>query len=257
MGTSQRGGREPRGGPPRAEPAPAPSRRSVAPKGTGDPAAPRGPVTVCRLRVALPEPLWIGRLSRRFPEARIEVLARIELAGGATLTDLRVTAPEPVDWAREILALDGVRTVEALGSSERSADLRVTHAGRGFVPLLARLQLLRQFPFPILAGEASWTIVSDEGRLRELVRELREQGTPATIESIRPYAGPATLGSLSARQRELLDRSVAFGYFEVPRRISLTELADRLGVSKSTLSEGLAIVERKLVEAAETAGPTR
>ncbi len=41
---------------------------------------------------------------------------------------------------------------------------------------------------------------------------------------------------------------MAEGYFEVPRRISLTKLAPKIGVSMSTLSVTLAVIEKKILE---------
>ncbi|HTT25710.1 MAG TPA: helix-turn-helix domain-containing protein, partial [Thermoplasmata archaeon] len=55
---------------------------------------------------------------------------------------------------------------------------------------------------------------------------------------------------LTPSQRTLLLQAVAAGYFDVPRRTSLTRLASRLAKSKSTVSEMLAIVEHKLVTCA-------
>ena len=40
---------------------------------------------------------------------------------------------------------------------------------------------------------------------------------------------------------------MAAGYFEVPRKVTLTTLAKNLGMAASSLSEGLAIVEKKLL----------
>jgi predicted DNA binding protein len=38
------------------------------------------------------------------------------------------------------------------------------------------------------------------------------------------------------------------GYFDVPRRISLTRLATKVGVATSTLSVTLALIEKKILE---------
>lgn len=53
------------------------------------------------------------------------------------------------------------------------------------------------------------------------------------------YPGESTDGEglgLTDRQREVLERALEEGYFEVPRRTTLTELADELGVSDQALS---------------------
>lgn len=58
----------------------------------------------------------------------------------------------------------------------------------------------------------------------------------------------ALLG-LTAKQQELLTAAYEAGYFDVPRGISQDELADRLGVSKSAVSQRLRRAMAELCEA--------
>jgi predicted DNA binding protein len=55
---------------------------------------------------------------------------------------------------------------------------------------------------------------------------------------------------LTEAQQQLLTEAMAAGYFAVPRGITLTDLARRLNRSKSSLSEAIAVIERKLLESA-------
>jgi len=54
--------------------------------------------------------------------------------------------------------------------------------------------------------------------------------------------------ALTARQEQVLGTALAQGYFEFPRRISLTELSELVGVRPSTLSEILRGAERRILE---------
>jgi predicted DNA binding protein len=54
--------------------------------------------------------------------------------------------------------------------------------------------------------------------------------------------------ALTARQEEVLGAALAQGYFEFPRRISLTNLSELVGVKPSTLSEILRGAERRILE---------
>ena len=55
---------------------------------------------------------------------------------------------------------------------------------------------------------------------------------------------------LTDRQRECLQAALRLGYFEVPRECTLAELADRLGVDKSTASETIRRGQTRLVKSA-------
>lgn len=195
----------------------------------------------------LPEGAWVRTFSIDHPEVRLEVLNRLALEAGKTLTEIRLHGPVATDWAEEISGLPGVRTVEALGPAGSVTDLRVVHRASPFTPWFQELRLLRRFPFPIERGFATWTVVGPEDRVRRLLARLTAKAPGTTVESVRHDArrGP---GRLTDRQREVFRRAMAAGYFEVPRRISLTELAHTLGLALSSLSEALAIIEKKLLE---------
>jgi predicted DNA binding protein len=54
--------------------------------------------------------------------------------------------------------------------------------------------------------------------------------------------------ALTVRQEEVLGAALAQGYFEFPRKISLTGLSELVGVRPSTLSEILRGAERRILE---------
>jgi len=54
--------------------------------------------------------------------------------------------------------------------------------------------------------------------------------------------------ALTERQEEVLGTALEQGYFEFPRKISLTNLSELVGVRPSTLSEILRSAERRILE---------
>ncbi|MGI0054942.1 MAG: helix-turn-helix domain-containing protein [Thermoplasmata archaeon] len=71
---------------------------------------------------------------------------------------------------------------------------------------------------------------------------------PFHVESVHHGSLARTPSTLTVRQEEILRRALAEGYFDVPRRISLTALAPKIGVAMSTLSVTLAVIEKKILE---------
>ncbi len=95
---------------------------------------------------------------------------------------------------------------------------------------------------------ASWKfIVKGTGDLRQVLNRLAREGLQTRIEDVSRLDHRATL---TARQREVIATAVAKGYFEFPRRISLTNLSKLVGVKPSTLSEILRGAERRIMESA-------
>ncbi len=79
-----------------------------------------------------------------------------------------------------------------------------------------------------------------------LVRSLGARGLDAELAAVRPAKAEAML---TDRQESVISLAYDLGYFEFPKRIKLTQLAGRLGVSKSTLSEILRAGEAKILHA--------
>ena len=189
----------------------------------------------------------MASLSRAHPELRIEVLDRLALSPRRVLFDLRLPANPGVSWREELGRLPGVVTVALVGGNPRSEIYRVLYTGRTFVPLAAKLRILRRFPFPVQDGVATWTVVGPEPGVRDWVARLRRSRIAFRVDSVRRGLRSEERRGLTDRQREVLHRAATEGYFEVPRRVSLTQLALRMGVAPSTLSVTLAVIERKIL----------
>ncbi len=106
---------------------------------------------------------------------------------------------------------------------------------------------MRELPFRVKRGVASWTVEGPRPRVAALLTALARRRLNMKVRSLRPGGTLTPSALLTARQDELFRRAVRSGYYEVPRRISLSQLARRAGVAVSTLSVTLAIAERKLL----------
>ena len=93
---------------------------------------------------------------------------------------------------------------------------------------------------------ASWRfIVRRTNDLRQILSKLSQNGVETRIEDVSPLDQKATL---TGRQKEIIGTAVAQGYFEFPRKISLTNLSQLVGIKPSTLSEILRSAERRIME---------
>jgi predicted DNA binding protein len=81
--------------------------------------------------------------------------------------------------------------------------------------------------------------------LRQIMARLSKEGVRTRIEDVSPLDQKATL---TARQKEIMSTAMAKGYFDFPRKISLTGLSQLVGVKPSTLSEILRSAERRIME---------
>lgn len=92
---------------------------------------------------------------------------------------------------------------------------------------------------------ATWRFITRRASdFRQVMAKLTQEGIDARIEDVAPLERKATL---TGRQKEIVATAVSQGYFEFPRRISLTKLSELVGVKPSTLSEVLRSAERRIM----------
>ncbi|WP_262177368.1 helix-turn-helix domain-containing protein [Haloarcula laminariae] len=198
-----------------------------------------------KLRLTVPEEAWLGEITRRFPETRIRVLAAIpDGLSGVGLVEMTgptaegvVTAMAEQDDVTDIETLQR-RDDEALVQFETSDPLLLLPARGSNVPL--------EMPFDIRDGEVTWTVTAPTEQLSELGGQLDEFGIDFSVEYIRQEPDRERL--LTDRQQEVVEAAVDAGYYDTPRQCSLTELADRIDIAKSTCSNTLHRAEEAIIK---------
>ncbi|NGM68036.1 bacterio-opsin activator [Natronolimnobius sp. AArcel1] len=78
----------------------------------------------------------------------------------------------------------------------------------------------------------------DRNALCDAYDQFVDRGVNADLRrvtDVSAYTEPET--RLTSQQREALEAALEYGYFEIPRNISMEELADELGISHQALSE--------------------
>ncbi|SDZ83410.1 hypothetical protein SAMN04488065_0655 [Haloplanus vescus] len=197
------------------------------------------------LTVTIPEGVWIGDVSRRYPDASIRILAALaDDDAGVGLTE--ITAPDLQDVVADIQSSDSVTELEVL---QRYEDTVLVQFETTMPLLLFPVQgsgVPLTMPFTIEDGEAEWELTAPQHRLSELGEQLEAFDIPFTVNEVHQRIEPEQL--LTDRQLRLVTAAVEHEYYDTPRGCSLTELADELDFAKSTCSETLHRAEGKIVK---------
>jgi hypothetical protein len=102
---------------------------------------------------------------------------------------------------------------------------------------------------PIIAenGAMKLSFTTEIDKVDKIWAELQHYGDQVKVISVNTLLPPCieniTL-SLTDRQREILYHAVEHGYYEIPRKINTSDLAQNFGISQSALSEHLRKIER-------------
>jgi predicted DNA binding protein len=211
-------------------------------------------MAVVKLRFEIPHRVFVYPFTRRHPDLLAIVTASQPVAERRLLAEISVVEPRPTDRTSELLALDGVHSVTRVDPVGPRTRYQLVVDEPCYLLLIDRLEVLLRYPRTAQDGEYVMEVASRVSQLRRLVDELRKLSPEVTVLAFgrdRMRTAPPTL---TPRQGALLRQALSAGYFDVPRRISLTGLAEKLGRSKSSVSHGLARVEKALAEREASVG---
>lgn len=202
-------------------------------------------MTIAELTITLPEHVWISEISREYADANFRVLNAIP-GDDRGFALLRIDSDE-VDEILDRMAEHSQLVDQEL--IHRQDEMATVHFETTHPLLLLSAKhsgITIELPVDIQDGTARVQVTGNRERLSELGNQLERFGLSYRIERIQ--AAPVSASVLSKRQRELLRAAVDAGYYDTPREASLTEVAEEVGIAKSTCSEILQRAEGAVIK---------
>lgn len=201
-------------------------------------------MTLVQLRLTLPEGTWAGDVSRSCPEATFRVLAAMP----GPECGYELVSVHGTDDREAIEALDdhdGVGRLEVVQRSDAETTVQFTAERAPIVQASKDAGLPLELPFRIEEGRATVELVGSRSRVSAFGLSLEEADIDYEVELITRRRHLDQL--LTETQEELLTEAIERGYYETPRRCTLTELAEAAGIAKSTCSETLQRAEESVM----------
>ena len=202
-----------------------------------------------RITFEIPDKNWIGKISQRFPDFEFEFHSAI-----------------PVDSenmvSNDLLAIKGVTPIKCLDLLEKRPDvlnfkileqnptkiiLTIKAKGHFILYTLMKYNLVVQFPIIIKNRIIDLHIAGLHENIDQFIEDLDQQGMDVQIKKIGKYNCSNPVHSLTPIQRDVFEKAREKGYYDTPRKISLTELAEYMNKSKSTLSKIFQRIHKKLL----------
>ncbi|WP_439025917.1 helix-turn-helix domain-containing protein [Haloarchaeobius sp. DT45] len=187
----------------------------------------------------------IKGLFTAFGDTRAEVTELVEATRASVLT-------------QSVLELSSGLKMNADGfdPGNTTQDIFVEYSEEDSIePALTSTGFIHEGPVRIYDGYEYWPVVAQcdrqdlEDRLETVRAEKDASIEVQHISSVTSLSGGSTqyLQLLSQRQREVFELARRENYYQWPREVSLQELADELGISKTTFTEHLRKAEAKLL----------
>jgi len=104
-------------------------------------------------------------------------------------------------------------------------------------------------PYEISEGKARATYLGDTKQMRRFLQSVDNLGVPYRVVSIEDarFSWKTLLDRLTAKQRRILVLAYRLGYYDVPKKVGVEQLARTAHLAPSTLDVGLRRGERRLL----------
>ncbi len=195
------------------------------------------------LNVRIPE-LWVTTISERY-----DIKLSCQIGGQSNKGGWGFATARGND---EMLdkALEEMRHHPSVG------DIKIKSREHGFVSfivdvvkckaceVLMKSKAFMVFPVDIHKGRMKWLIITDDNKtMGKVYNGLEKYGCNVKIERVTSLGGK---GILTKRQEEVIREALLSGYFDYPKKTDSMNLANKLGISTSTLSEIIRAAQRRV-----------
>jgi hypothetical protein len=209
-------------------------------------------VVVAKVVTKAPLGTWYGDFSRRHRDFVVNVINAQPVSDDDILGEFEID-DSSTDWEKEIVMFPDVVEVDRVETISDTARYRVRYHRTSMVSLVTRSEVIFRFPVMIRNGMMYWEMVAKRSKMSRAMRVLEGAAADPRLVSLNGSSF-RPVPFLTPTQRTLFHEALASGYYDVPRRVTLTQLAVKVSRNKSSVSKMLDRIERKLAEFAATAG---
>ncbi|MHA2601266.1 MAG: helix-turn-helix domain-containing protein [Candidatus Thorarchaeota archaeon SMTZ1-83] len=205
-------------------------------------------VVECRIRISS-EDYYSCDLTKKIP-VRVSIVT-IDGDTGFGIT-------EPLEQGEDALQayVDGLREsasvveVDVTYQSSQAYWTRVVHRldRASIYETVLRNGCMTRLPIVIQRGVQHHTVLApSRSQLRQLLQELRKDFTRVEISRVRERPTDTYEAILTKKQQEALVLAYKSGYYEMPRRVKLADLGQKLGIKRVAMQERLRRAELRIL----------
>lgn len=189
--------------------------------------------------------IWVTEVSTSFPGATLRLLTGVPKGDRAIeLGEVRADNPEQVTDA--IRGHPDVSRYDQLHVGEHRAIGQYEADEKSLYEFLWESSLPPEFPIIVEDGEMEFDLTATQEQFEAFGSALDD--TDRDYELLTLVHTNEQDSLLTDRQWEYVTVAYRRGYFDVPRECTLAELADALGVDKSSASETIRRGARRIIE---------
>ena len=208
--------------------------------------------SLARIKIKFPDKIWISELFKSFPDVRMEIQYflpyDLENSIGNSIIELKHYDLKSI--IELIRAHKSVLEFSILEQENNRVKFNVKTYDPYLLYALIKCGVLVDFPVNVRQGNAYWRLIANRDRIDQLLTIFDDRKIDYELLRIgnSPYNLEDEAHKLTLEESNVLNEAINRGFFEIPRKISLEDLANQLGKSKSALSVMLRkIIKKKVI----------
>jgi len=204
--------------------------------------------SLARIKIKFPDQLWISQIFKNYPDIKLEISHflpyDLERSIGNSIIEIKHYNIDKI--IEEVRNHPSVFELSVMETEENKVKFNIKTKDPYLLYAIIKCGVLVQFPVNVKEGYAYWRLISSRERIDQLLTLFEQK--KVNFELLRigksPYSIEDDKNRLTLNEENILDKAISSGFFEIPRKISLEELANALGKSKS----GLSVMLRKIIK---------
>ena len=208
-------------------------------------------LSLARIKIKFPEKIWISEIFKNYPDLKMEISHflpyDLERSIGNSVIEIMHYNVDSI--LKEVSDHPSVFELSVLEKEVNQVKFNVKTKDPYLLYAIIKCGVLVNFPVRVEDGFAYWRLISSRDRIDQLLTIFEEKNIKFELLriGISPYNIEDDKNKLTFDESNILDKAISLGFFEIPRNISLEELANKMGKSKSALSVMLRNIIKKKV----------
>ncbi len=205
-----------------------------------------GEVVQLNFSLSIPQEKWLSKFSISYPDLQFNILSMLPLSANQGNILLQVKGLNLDQFWDEFSKFYENHNFNLIFKDDKTILLNFIVGDPWILQTIFDAQLFLRFPVLIQRGNITIELIGSRTKIDQLINNNENwKNVEIQIQQIRKYC-PDSL--LTPRQLEILSQSLTNGFFDIPRKKSLSELAKEIGISPSALSENVRRINKKLAE---------
>ncbi|MFX1446296.1 MAG: helix-turn-helix domain-containing protein [Promethearchaeota archaeon] len=207
--------------------------------------------SLARIKIKFPKEIWISEIFKNFPDIKMEISHflpyDLEKSIGNSVIEIMHYNIDSI--IKQIRNHPSVFELSVLEKEENKVKFNIKTKDPYLLYAIIKCGVLVDFPVRVEEGFAYWRLIASRERIDQLLTLFEQKSINFELLRIglSPYIIEDDKNKLTFDELNILNEAISSGFFEIPRKISLEELANQIGKSKAALSVMLRKIIKKKV----------